>query len=177
MECRFVANFFRTICLVATGALFLRGGLKYFEDESSSLVKYRAFFQDKKRDIYPTLSLCFHTSGPKSGLYDSARLNETYAIEDPEEYQKFLEGDIWDDNMAEVSYDDVTFDIKDQVENITVIGSEGKKIYTWDRKDERTNDTARTSDFPSKSPQSFPLYTSYRHGYQKCFSLDLSVDH
>ena len=176
MECRFVGNFFHTICIAATGALFLRGGLKYFEDESSSLVKYRAFFQDKNRDIYPTLSLCLHTSGPKSGLYHSARLNETYAIEDPEEYQKFLEGAIWDDSMVEVRYDDVTFDIKDKVENITVIGTDGKRIYTWSRKDTRINDTTRTSDFPSKSPQRFPLYTSYRHGYQKCFSLDLSIE-
>ena len=176
MECRFVGNFFRTICIATTGALFLRGGLKYFEDESSSLVKYRSFFQDRKRDIYPTLSLCFHTSGPKSGLYDGAKLNETYAIEDPVEYQRFLEGTIWDDSMLEVRYDDVTFDIKDQVENISVIGSDGRKIYTWDTKDERTNDTTRTSDFPSKSSQRFPLYTSYRHGYQKCFSLDLSID-
>ena len=176
MECRFVGNFFRTICIATTGALFLRGGLKYFEDESSSLVKYRSFFQDSKRDIYPTLSLCFHTSGPKSGLYDGAKLNETYAIEDPVEYQRFLEGTIWDDSMLEVRYDDVTFDIKDQVENISVIGSDGRKIYTWDTKDERTNDTTRTSDFPSKSSQRFPLYTSYRHGYQKCFSLDLSID-
>ena len=176
MECRFVGNFFRTICIATTGALFLRGGLKYFEDESSSLVKYRSFFQDRKRDIYPTLSLCLHTSGPKSGLYDGAKLNETYAIEDPVEYQRFLEGAIWDDSMLEVRYDDVTFDIKDQVENISVIGSDGRKIYTWDTKDERTNDTTRTSDFPSKSSQRFPLYTSYRHGYQKCFSLDLSID-
>ena len=176
MKCRFVGKLFRIICLVATGYLFLRGGWKYFEDESSSKVEYRTFLQDQERDIYPTISLCIHSSIHKSGLYDRTKLNETYAIEDPSKYQKFLEGAIWDDRMAEVRYDDVTVDIKDRVESIMVVGMDGKEKYIWKPNNESKNDTVRTLDDSSKSSQRFPMYTSYRHAYQKCLSFDLSIE-
>ena len=174
MECLFVGNVLRIICLVATGALFLRGGWKYFEDESSSLVDYRAF-QNTIRDIYPTISLCFYNSKDNLGMYDSTKLNSTYEIKDPGEYTKFLSGDLSDDSMVGVRYDDVTTDIKDRVESVKVIGNREQELYKWVMNDNNTNSTAKGWDFISKSNHSFPFYTSYRHAYVKCFSIDLSA--
>ena len=124
MEGGFMFKLFRIICLVATGALFLRGCTKYSNDNSSTQIEYRAF-NVSKTDIYPTITLCIGNNNPEIyqfGLYDLNKLNETYKIHDPREYIDFLSGYIWRDKFAEVDYDDVTLDINDRVEYVKVRG-------------------------------------------------------
>ena len=142
------------------------------ENESSSLVEYYTF-HDTERDIYPTISICIYGIG----IYDSNKLLKKYGIKHPLEYMAFLEGESWANKMVNVKYDDVTLDIEDRVESVTVIGmdSSAPVSYSWARNKEGTNETVMTSEFPSNSTHRFPLYTSYRHTVTKCFSLDLSV--
>ena len=177
MECRYVSTFFHYICIVITVALFFRGCSKYWKDESSMLIEYRTF-QNAKRDIYPTITLCmWHTVfDDEGGLYDVKRLNDTYEIKDPLEYTKFLEGKVWEEKMGRVRYDDVTTDLNDRVESIEVAGLEQPILYRWVRSDKNQNGTLKSSDPSSMSTQNFPFYISYRHAYVKCYSLDLSVE-
>ena len=168
---------FRIICLAATGALFLRGYWKYLEDRSSTQIEYKTF-HDTKRDIYPTITFCIRNSEFKNqtGLYDRQKLNEKYEIKDPLEYRDFLRGYIWKDKFAGVNYDDVTLDIKDRVEEVTVISDTWQVLYSWKMNDKPTNDSLNRQDSVSMDTQKFPFYTSYRHAYEKCSSMDLSVD-
>ena len=168
---------FRIFCLVATGALFVRGGWKYWENESSSLVSFRTF-QKTKRDIYPTMSLCMWTFVRENmlGIYDRRKLNETYDIHDPWEYIKFLEGDTWEEKLVGVKYDDITFDVRHRIDAIEVYGMNYQLLYRWARNYNITGGTEPNSDLPSISTQALPMYTSYRSAYGKCVSLDLSVD-
>ena len=150
---RFVGKMFRFLCLASTGVFFIKGALKYFKNDSSSLVNYRTF-HDTKRDIYPTISICFYGAS----LFDHKKLNGTYEIEDAGEYIKFLTGDFWEDRMTGVEYDDVTFDIKDHIKDIWVIGMDYEPLYGWKMDDQRTNETLKGSDSPSKSTKDFPFY-------------------
>ena len=177
MKCQFLGKVFRTICLGATGALFLRGGLKYFKDESSTQIEYRTY-QDTERDIYPTITLCIWNNGfeQQLGLYDRKVLNETYKINDPLEYIHFLDGYIWQDEMIGVNYDDVTLNIEDRVEHIQVTNDRMQKLYGWSPKDKNSDEDTNSSFFFSNITQVFPFYTSYRHAWGKCFSLDLTVE-
>ena len=173
MECHILGKFFHILCLVATGYLFRHESLKYFRNEDSSLVDYRTF-HETERDIYPSISICFYGMG----IYKSQKLNETYGIEDATEYVKFLMGDIWNDDMLEIKFDDVTFDIEDRVNEISVMGADGIQdyLYKWVKHNEGTNDTAKRLESSSNVAHTFPLRTTYRHAAGKCFSLDLSVE-
>ena len=177
MQYQFIFKCFRIICLLVTGALFLRGGLKYLEDKNNTEIEYRTF-QETHLDIYPTLTLCVWNDVFKMtfGLYDREKLNKTYKVKDPLEYMKFLDGIIWDDEMVGVDYDDVTLDIKDRVESIVIIGDKWKELYSWHMSTNNANQSTKSSHSPSYSTNGFPFYTSYRHAWGKCFSLDLTVD-
>ena len=173
MDWHFLGKLFQIVCLVATGLLFIIDGSKYFRNEDSSLVEYRTF-NDRKQDIYPSISICFYGLG----IYDRRKLNETYQIEDEVKYMKFLEGDFWDENFLRVKYDDVTLDIKDLVDGIIVFGigdwRSEKPLYQWAKNNSNTDDTVKGSRTTSKVTQIFPLRTTFRHAVGKCFSLDLS---
>ena len=177
MNFRFVSKFFRILCLVITGYLFHRGCKRYVEDQSSTVIEYRTF-QETKQDIYPTITLCTFIDALKNrlGLYDRKKLNEIYDIKDPWEYINFLEGNIWEDKMMRVNYDDVTLDLRDHIERLIVMGNELQVLYQWNVNDENTRITGRGSESSSNSTQSLEFYTSYRHAAGKCVSLDLSVE-
>ena len=188
MECVFLSEIFHILCLVAAGILFVRSVKDYVQGESSSEVRYRKFHQQNNKDIYPSISLCIWNDpfGRTLGFYDRKKLNDTYGIIDPLEYTRFLQGDIWQDKMLGVKYDDVTFDIKDRIDGIEVLGeTEGmpkiagmdvKYLYRWGVSTNGTNKTSNNLDSAFNSTQSFPIYTSYRHPHGKCFTLDLTVD-
>ena len=174
-----VGKSFQILCLVATSYLFIHDGLKYLKDEDSSLVEYR-MFHDSKRDIYPSISICFYGLG----VYDRKRLKETYEIEDAVEYMKFLNGDVWNATMVGVKYDDVTIDMKDYIESIIVMGMDWNPfdvfyngyLYKWVNDNESTGEAVKSSHSSSNFMHNFPLRTTYRHAIGKCFSLDLLAE-
>ena len=118
--------------------------------------------------------MCF--SGP--GIYDRKKLNETYGIKDVSKYIKFLTGDLWDDKMVGVKYDDVTFDIKDPVFGVLIMGMDGigHHLYTWFKNNAGGNDTTKNSETSSYLAHSIPIRTTYRRHDTKCFTLDLTVE-
>ena len=174
---RYLRNCFRILCLVATGALFVRGGWKYLANESSSLITFETF-QRTEKDTYPSVSICTWTYVAENmlGIYDRKKLNETYNVHDPWEYIKFLEGDIWEERMLGIKYDDVTIDIRDRIETIEVYGMNYQVLYMWVRNKNETNTIEYGSDSRSMPPQISPMRISYRGPYGKCVSLDLSAE-
>ena len=171
MEWHFLGKVFQILCLVATGWLIYIDSLKFFKNEDRSLVEYRTF-HDTKKDIYPSISICFY--GP--GIYDCKKLNETYGVEHAEEYMKFLKGDVWEDRMVGVKYDEVTLDVEDRIESIVVWGMHFKVLYGWAKINENTENLVKYLHSVYNFTNSFPLQTTYRLAEGKCFSLDLTVE-
>ena len=169
MEWYFLTKLIRISCLVVTVYCFMTFTLRHLKDEDSSIVQYRRF-HDKKEDIYPSISICFYGRG----IYHPGKLNKTYGVGDATEYTKFLKGDLWDDRMVGINYDDVTIDLQDRIESIFVLGMQMKVLYGWAKIDDNTDDTVKDFRSASNFSKGFPFRTTYRLAEGKCFTLDLS---
>ena len=119
---------FHFMCIFSTSGLLFYCSYKYIQNESTSLVDYRVYHQSEK-DIYPSLSLCFQGMG----IYDADKLNKIYGIKETREYIEFMQGRVWKEDLLDVTYDDVTIDLKDYIENIslTVNSYFTDPVYTW----------------------------------------------
>ena len=86
-------------------------------------------YHQSEKDIYPSLSLCFQGMG----IYDADKLNKIYGIKETREYIQFMQGRVWKEDLLDVTYDDVTIDLKDYIENIslTVNSYFTDPVYTW----------------------------------------------
>ena len=157
---------FHLICIVITVSLLGYCSLKFYRNESTSMVDFRSYF-DTEKDIYPSLSLCFE-DGPLNnvdGVYKKKILQDSYDIENQSIYTDFLEGIYWDDKLVNVDYDAVTFNLFDYVEtiNIRLNSHTSTPVYTWNS----TQDHAK---------ETFPFRTTFRQAKTKCFSFDFSLD-
>ena len=103
--------FFHLLCVVSTLVLLWICAWRYIENDSTSLVDFRTF-QEREKDIYPSFSLCFRGEG----IFDKDQLN----INEIENYKQFLKGEIWDDAMLKIDYDEVTINLVDYVEKVTL---------------------------------------------------------
>ena len=113
MKTEYLTFAFHFMCIVSTAGLLFYCSYKYIQNESTSLVDYRVYHQSEK-DIYPSLSLCFQGMG----IYDAHKLNKIYGIKESREYIKYMQGRVWKEDLLDVTYDDVTINLKDDVENI-----------------------------------------------------------
>ena len=165
---------FHFMCILATFGLLFYCSYKYIQNKSTSLVDYRVYHQSEK-DIYPSLSLCFQGMG----IYDAHKLNKIHGIEETREYVEFLQGRVWKEDLLDVTFDDVTINLKDYVENIslTVNSFFMDPVYTWEN--DNVNESfgvkpnhKNSSSF--KSIDTFPFYISFRQAITKCYTLDFS---
>ena len=167
---------FHFMCVILTASLLFYCSYKYIQNESTSLVDYRVYHQSEK-DIYPSLSLCFQGMG----IYNATRLNKTYGIQDTKEYFEFLEGRVWKEEFLDITYDDVTINLKEYIENIhlTVNSYFTDPVYTW--KNDNSNESLdieyeykNASSF--ESSYTFPFYVSFRQASTKCYTFDFRGD-
>ena len=99
METHFAVFSFRLICLLFTGALFAYCSWKYIQNESTSLVDFRAYY-DSEEDIYPSITLCFIQSNMEQSIYITEKLRNDHNIENITKYTSFLKGIHWEHNGA-----------------------------------------------------------------------------
>ena len=164
---------FHVSCLIVTFAMMTYGTYKYYADESTSIVDAKAFHETED-DIYPSLSLCMEVDDRKAeslAIYNYTQIKEQidtdgwYDNKRRNEYANFLMGIESNLNsfngikeMIDLSYDDVTVDLKNYVKQVEI--KSGKTLlYEWN---------------PGMKDQPIPLYISYRHPLVKCYSIDIS---
>ena len=118
----------------------LYGGIiKYLQNKDVSQIDFKELNQDDQ-SRYPTLTLCF--GGPflsqKLGKYRNPKINETL-------YTAFLKGEYWNKVMVNIPYDDVSLNITDHVNSISLYWENWEGVF----------------------------YVSFRSALMKCFSVDI----
>ena len=153
---------FRILCLTITGILAIYGFWKYNKNQSISLVDFKTYHATEK-DIYPSISLCFEGEE----IYDHEKLKKDYAVENVWDYINYLQGDIWNDNMAGINYDEVTMNLEKyvlQVElHVNTVFSDPAYQYTFNQSTPGVN-----------NKRFYPFFTSFRQALTKCFTFDIS---
>ena len=162
---------FHVLCLLVTFAMMLYGAIKYYMDESTSIVDAKAF-HDTKDDIYPAVTLCLEMEFKRMPFTDPNHTLPLYSyssekkqdfkmtLEEIHDYVSFSMGVTNSERSLSYDYDNITLDLNDYISNIFVKSGEDV-LYRWDER--------------VKSNQSRPMFISYRHPLVKCFSLELSA--
>ena len=78
---------------------------EYTLDEDISRIEFKEFNSDEDH-IYPTITMCF-----TNPLLEEKLIKYGKSI-NSKTYTDFINGDLWDENMARIEYDDVSIDIE-----------------------------------------------------------------
>ena len=138
-------NLFLLVCVAATISLQIQCITHYFNDEDVSVVHFTKF-HDSSEALYPSLSICILPPflEDKFDIYDDG-INLT-------SYVKFLQGDIWDERMLDVNYDNVTVSLSDNLLYSYYVTQEEKQ-FDWQ-----------------------PIHRiSFRSSGRKCFTIDAPI--
>ena len=148
---------FHFMCLIVTAGLLSYCSWKYTQNESTSLVDFRVYHNNKK-DIYPSFSLCFEGDG----IYNTDKFNNIT------EYKRFLRGEYWDGQMSEIDYDDVTMNFKDYVEYVFIRSHDiSEAMYKWNNN--KFKYTMPNVQKQNLTQELFPFSTSFRGADKKCW--------
>ena len=161
------ALWFHIICIILTLTFFVRTLYFYIENESTSLIEFKALGEREELDIYPSISLC----PCQIAIFNENKLKEDNITEKASNYKSFLFGDQWNEKMANIDYDDYTIDLHDYLTKI-VAERRGKKketLYEW------TSSNTRM-DGKDIGQEKSPFFISYRSDKDKCFTLDVQQD-
>ena len=136
---------FQLVCILVTLSLQIYCLFRYFLDEDLSSVQYTPFHIHKDA-MYPSFSFCFLPPflENKSKMYEDD-INITT-------YSQFLNGELWDDRMLEIDYDNVTVSMEGHLIS-SKIRFQDKSVMNWKPKT--------------------GFYVSFRSGVRKCFTLDV----
>lgn len=148
---------FNFACIAATVAMVGFWCYQYVQDDDLSLIDYTEF--EAADDLYPVLSMCF-----EEPILDK-KLNESHPNLNQSYYLKFLKGEIYDEKLRNIDYDNVTMNIMDYVEDYDVVWQNGTKL-TYDG----SNPVAR------KIP--YVTYSGFHNRYLvKCFGTEFQMEH
>ena len=98
--------FFQVLCTCAAIVLGMVCILEFRKDEDLTEVSFKRFHEDEE-SIYPEISICI------SDAYLEDRLKSIGDGINAITYEKFLEGELWDERMSVIDYNNVTKNIKD----------------------------------------------------------------
>ena len=113
-----LALVFNLVCWISTITLVSYWIYVYTLDEDLCIVDYRKYFEDKS-DEFPVLSICLknHISEEKLKLQ-----NPEITIQ---RYIDFLNGEVFDEELAKINYEHVTIDVSKYVNGSKVIFRNG----------------------------------------------------
>ena len=95
-----------TLCGIVSIGVVTHCINEYVLDEDVSRIRFTKF-NSEKTHIYPVITFCFSSHLLKDKL---ATYGEGINVDS---YQRFLRGDLWDERMASINYDDVALKIED----------------------------------------------------------------
>jgi hypothetical protein len=123
-------------------------------DEDLSIVDYKTFFQEKNI-MLPEVSLCIENPFIEEKL---EQINSTITVS---KYLQFLKGEIFDEQMRDIDYDNVTVNLSDYFLHSTVTWNNGS-ILTY------------TSGNDTVNKGTYTTYNGFLHNkFVKCFASKL----
>ena len=172
-----VRSLYHLVCLASTIGLLFYCGWKFIQNKSNALVDFRSFHQEDI-DIYPSFSICiqnvWHSSLP--GIFNATKLKNMFGVEMVNEYVQFLQGRHWNETMVNINYDDVTINLENYIDRISVTLNRVNAPYSylWETTTTKTSTHVNGSSKSRMIP--FPFYISQRNALQKCFTLDFTSE-
>ena len=148
---------FQLFCIVLVAYLTYEQFLQYLKNEDSSSVSFRKFNQEK-RDLYPSFSICMHSK--KGGiLQGSSKPSGLKTDLEMEMYHKMLIGkEKLDQRFEDIDFDHNAVEILDEfVEMFVSYTKQGKDLNPWHR-------------YKKSNPETPPFYKSYQDPYFRCIS-------
>ena len=147
-------------------------------NEDSSIIEFNTF-NGVGNDIYPTLTICF--SG--RGIFRLKHIKEKYGTKT--HYEHFLRGEVWDDKLNKVEYEEVSLRAELIFEHLYLMAfNESGKVKLFTYKRPKMFDIVDKT-IPEKeellrkningSFHGFPFRLSFVSGHEKCYSLDINV--
>ena len=118
----FVATFFRVVCALTTLILGALCFFKFIWDEDVSQI----FFQEYHKlshSIYPTLTLCLLNEN----IFSEEKLRSLNISKGA--YSSFLRGEYWNDEMSKIDFEDVTVQLEDYIEGISISSAKNQTVY------------------------------------------------
>ena len=163
---------FHMVCSLATICFISYCLYKYGQNEDLSQVTFQEFHKTKD-NIYPSLTICVSTQFSEENLelYGEGINISTYT--------DFLNGELWDDRMVEIDYDNVTFNFEDYLLGIGMWVPDwryfsGEEYFLYDhRKLKSKSDMNNNASLTEMNYWKPKFYTSYRGVTQKCFTVDV----
>ena len=122
---------FQLLCYIGAGSLSCYWLYKFsFEDEDLCLVDYKSFGKSADESVsLPMLSLCLKNPFIESRLKQiDPKLNSTH-------YLNYLKGDVRDDGLKNINFDDVTVDVKRHLLKVFVMWRNGSHNSYFNRND------------------------------------------
>ena len=150
---------FTILCFVVTCIAVLKCFQTYLKNEDVCLVSFKRF-NGNPDQIYPTSTICIINPVQQEKLEKFA--NGTYNISS---YTMHLNGELNNEELQKISYDDVTVDLNDYLLSYKVIYPDKLVPYQEMRKKPYLQDGW-------KGP-----YVSFRKEEVKCFSFDIPFNH
>ena len=135
--CEVISSTFKSLCYIATISVILFWMHKcYYQDDDLCLVDYFSIKEDEVS--LPVLSLCFENRFSEEKLKKiSPNLNVSY-------YLEYLKGNVIDENLTRVDYEDVSFKLSDYLVSYEARLNNGRKVT-----------------FIESSPYQHPIYETY----------------
>ena len=158
-------------CL-STATVFILSCLYNFSlNKNISEVTYQEFHKTEE-NVYPSLTLCL------ASVFSEKNLRRYGEEINPSTYKEYLNGQLWDNRMVDIEYDNVTLNFLDYLMGISMVTRETdfpkSKYFLYNHYEETqaidSNITMSTTNQHNWKPK---YYTSYRGANQKCFTFDL----
>ena len=150
-----ITKYFRIICALVTIILTCWCIVKLIRNEDVSLVGFVNFNEDEGKP-YPSLTICFWNPFLNEALkmHGSGINTSTYS--------QFLQGELWDERMLSIDYDNVTVSLED---------------YLYEMGVQYGNFTTRTWSkdygYMGNHKDTPKFYISNRDGGSKCYTFTL----
>ena len=164
---KLILNSFHFLCLTCTIAISAYCAYKFYLNEDNSVVEFNKF-NGNENNIYPSLSLCFYGDG----MFNQKWISQNHISEEisnatfskTKYYEKFLLGEIWIKEFLNITYDNVTPDLKRILRRIKMFSADETgdvNIYKW----------GGSNNFKKETP----FYESFKSPTDKCFSMDIDA--
>ena len=156
--CNLIHSCYHIICLCITILIVCFCFYKYSLDEDVSLIDFKTFNEDRL-SLYHTTSLCFYNPFLAAELAKLGNgINTT-------SYSKFLQGQLQDERMKMIDYDDVTLSLEDKLIAVSAKMENGTFLWLYDRENQHL-------PFLGADGRAM-THTSFRSGLKKCFSFEI----
>ena len=105
---------FNAICYLTTICLVVYCIVTYYKNEDYSEISYKKYNEDSV-SLYPSITLCVTQEPMTSTLLKEEALKHHGEGVNSSSYLSFLIGHYWDERMVNISFDEVTQNLGDQI--------------------------------------------------------------